>query len=175
MSSSSSRDSVEQTLQALEERVAHKPLNNSISVNKRGSGCLSGLTGVPPTKKPRQLPRGYTDDDINDIKSAQKSTSRYFPPGNNTRSANQPQSTMVQATDSKGKLASVFLSQEQSQIKSLAVNDGKSLFYTGSAGTGKSVLLREIIKDLRKRYLKSPDAVAITASTGMPIVSTIAS
>lgn len=166
MSSRSSRDSVEQTLQALEERVAHKPLNNSTSVNKRGSGCLSGLTGVPPTKKPRQLPRGYTDDDINDIKSAQKSTSRYFPPGNNTRSANQSQSTM-EATASKGKLAPVFLSQEQSQIKSLAVNDGKSLFYTGSAGTGKSVLLREIIKDLRKRYLKSPDAVAITASTGI--------
>lgn len=34
-------------------------------------------------------------------------------------------------------------------------------------GTGKSVLLREIIKTLRKKYVKSPDAVAITASTGI--------
>ena len=33
-------------------------------------------------------------------------------------------------------------------------------------GTGKSVLLREIIKSLRKKYSKIPDAVAITASTG---------
>jgi hypothetical protein len=34
-------------------------------------------------------------------------------------------------------------------------------------GTGKSVLLREIIKTLRKKYVKSPDAVAVTASTGI--------
>ena len=34
-------------------------------------------------------------------------------------------------------------------------------------GTGKSVLLREIIKALRKKYVKSPDAVAVTASTGI--------
>jgi len=33
-------------------------------------------------------------------------------------------------------------------------------------GTGKSVLLREIIKTLRKKHFKTPDAVAITASTG---------
>ena len=35
------------------------------------------------------------------------------------------------------------------------------------AGTGKSVLLREIIKTLRKKYTSAPDAVAITASTGL--------
>lgn len=34
-------------------------------------------------------------------------------------------------------------------------------------GTGKSVLLREIIKTLRKKYVKSHDAVAVTASTGI--------
>ena len=40
--------------------------------------------------------------------------------------------------------------------------------YSSSAciGAGKSVLLREIIKSLRKKYIKSPDAVAVTASTG---------
>ncbi|KAH9919951.1 hypothetical protein B0H21DRAFT_845189, partial [Amylocystis lapponica] len=37
----------------------------------------------------------------------------------------------------------------------------------GSAGTGKSVLLREIIKTLRRKYTTAPDAVAITASTGI--------
>lgn len=41
------------------------------------------------------------------------------------------------------------------------------MFYTGSAGTGKSVLLREIIRVLRKRYSKTPDAIAVTASTGI--------
>ena len=33
-------------------------------------------------------------------------------------------------------------------------------------GTGKSVLLREIVRTLRKKHVKTPDAVAITASTG---------
>ncbi len=34
-------------------------------------------------------------------------------------------------------------------------------------GTGKSVLLKEILKSLRKKYARSPDAVAVTASTGI--------
>lgn len=40
------------------------------------------------------------------------------------------------------------------------------LLLTTRPGTGKSVLLREIIKTLRKKYVKSADAVAVTASTG---------
>lgn len=35
------------------------------------------------------------------------------------------------------------------------------------AGTGKSVLLRELIKNLRRKYATVPDAVAVTASTGI--------
>lgn len=34
-------------------------------------------------------------------------------------------------------------------------------------GTGKSVLLREIISGLRKKFLREPDRVAVTASTGL--------
>ncbi|QRV74297.1 ATP-dependent DNA helicase PIF1 [Ceratobasidium sp. AG-Ba] len=60
----------------------------------------------------------------------------------------------------------ITLSYEQSQILQL-VKEGKNIFFTGSAGTGKSVLLREIIKALRKKHGKSQDAVAITASTGI--------
>ena len=60
---------------------------------------------------------------------------------------------------------SISLSQEQNHVLKLA-QEGKSLFYTGSAGTGKSVLLREIIKALRKKYVAIADAVAVTASTG---------
>ena len=61
----------------------------------------------------------------------------------------------------------VVLSSEQQRVLQLVVNDGKSLFFTGSAGTGKSVLLREIIASLRKKYASTPDAVAVTASTGI--------
>jgi ATP-dependent DNA helicase PIF1 len=34
-------------------------------------------------------------------------------------------------------------------------------------GTGKSVLLREIIAALRRKYAREPDRVAVTASTGL--------
>ncbi|KAJ7842133.1 hypothetical protein B0H14DRAFT_2781690, partial [Mycena olivaceomarginata] len=56
------------------------------------------------------------------------------------------------------KVALVFLSQEQTHVLKLA-QEGRSLFYTGSAGTGKSAL--------KKKHIKTNDAVAITASTGI--------
>lgn len=57
----------------------------------------------------------------------------------------------------------IVLSKEQEHVLALA-RDGVSLFFTGSAGTGKSLLLRTIIKDLKRTR---PGKVAITASTGL--------
>ncbi|KAI8647753.1 PIF1-like helicase-domain-containing protein [Parasitella parasitica] len=56
------------------------------------------------------------------------------------------------------------LSQEQKRVFNLVVRERKSLFFTGSAGTGKSVLLRAIIDKLRSEY---GSRVAVTASTGI--------
>lgn len=64
-------------------------------------------------------------------------------------------------------VARVFLSEEQQHVLDLVVESKKSVFFTGSAGTGKSVLLREIIATLRKKYVREPDRVAVTASTGL--------
>lgn len=61
----------------------------------------------------------------------------------------------------------VTLSKEQRAILDIVVDQGRSVFFTGSAGTGKSVLLREIIAALRLKYRSRPDAVAVTASTGI--------
>lgn len=61
----------------------------------------------------------------------------------------------------------VFLSDEQTSVLNLVAEQKKSVFFTGSAGTGKSVLLREIIKVLRVKYIREPDRVAVTASTGL--------
>ena len=58
----------------------------------------------------------------------------------------------------------IVLSSEQEFVLQLALQ-GKSLFYTGSAGTGKSVLLKSIIKTLKKVHDK--ECVAVTASTGL--------
>ncbi|RDW88693.1 ATP-dependent DNA helicase PIF1 [Coleophoma cylindrospora] len=65
------------------------------------------------------------------------------------------------------KAAPVSLSDEQARVLDLVVNSGKSVFFTGSAGTGKSVLMRTIIERLRKKYMREPDRVAVTASTGL--------
>ena len=63
--------------------------------------------------------------------------------------------------------AKVFLSEEQHKVLNLVAEQQKSVFFTGSAGTGKSVLLRQIIRHLRDHYRKEPDRVAVTASTGL--------
>lgn len=63
--------------------------------------------------------------------------------------------------------APVTLSEEQKRVRDLVVDQQKSVFFTGSAGTGKSVLMRSIIEHLRRKYVKEPDRIAVTASTGL--------
>ncbi|KAG9324609.1 hypothetical protein KVV02_004103 [Mortierella alpina] len=57
------------------------------------------------------------------------------------------------------------LSNEQKYLLRKVIDDKKSVFFTGSAGTGKSVLLRQLIQDLKQVY--KPGQVAVTASTGI--------
>ncbi|SCU88034.1 LADA_0E07756g1_1 [Lachancea dasiensis] len=65
--------------------------------------------------------------------------------------------------------SAIELTAEQRKVIDLIVNQRKNVFYTGSAGTGKSVVLRELVSQLRARYGVS--AVAITASTGLAAVN----
>lgn len=65
------------------------------------------------------------------------------------------------------KLAPIQMTDEQNHVKDLVVDQGKSVFFTGSAGTGKSVLMRSIIAALKKKYVREVDRVAVTASTGL--------
>ncbi|CUM56142.1 unnamed protein product [Debaryomyces fabryi] len=74
------------------------------------------------------------------------------------------QSNSKKSADTIKNVKPIVLSGEQEYVLQLATN-GQSLFYTGSAGTGKSVLLRSIIKSLKKKHEKGD--VAVTASTGL--------
>ncbi|TIA30858.1 hypothetical protein D6C78_09310 [Aureobasidium pullulans] len=83
---------------------------------------------------------------------------------------NEPSDEVIQKAKSKSRknaVARVFLSDEQQHVLDLISEKKKAVFFTGAAGTGKSVLLREIIATLRKKYLREPDRVAVTASTGL--------
>lgn len=53
------------------------------------------------------------------------------------------------------------------------VRNGYNIFYTGSAGTGKSHLLREIIHHFRSEEMKvgKSGTLAVTASTGIAAVA----
>ncbi|QRW17464.1 alpha-amylase [Rhizoctonia solani] len=55
---------------------------------------------------------------------------------------------------------------EQSFILERIIKDKSSLFFTGSAGTGKSVLLREVIRQFRETA-RDPAGIQVTASTGV--------
>ncbi|CAD6887500.1 unnamed protein product [Tilletia controversa] len=107
--------------------------------------------------KGRTLPSifGQSSSDLLKSKRATSSQSIFSKPGN------------VAENGPKPTYAKVFLSTEQQMVLSKVVDRQQNVFYTGSAGTGKSVLLREIIKELRTRHARNPDAVAITASTGI--------
>lgn len=65
------------------------------------------------------------------------------------------------------KQSAISLSNEQEHVKKLVCENGHSVFFTGPAGTGKSVLMRAIIQDLKKKYAKDPERLAVTASTGL--------
>ncbi|RYY31205.1 hypothetical protein EON62_06515, partial [archaeon] len=67
----------------------------------------------------------------------------------------------------------LLLGPQQAAVFDLAVVAGKSIFFTGSAGTGKSFLLRHIITALKDRYLADgvSDAVFVCASTGIAAVN----
>ena len=65
----------------------------------------------------------------------------------------------------------IMLSGEQQQILHAVVEEGKSIFFTGAAGTGKSVLMRQIIARFRDKYRREPDRIAVTASTGLAAVN----
>lgn len=75
---------------------------------------------------------------------------------------------MHEATSSPAKaIPQIFLSTEQKHVLDLVTRQGQSVFFTGPAGTGKSVLMRSIISELKKKWAKDPERLAVTASTGL--------
>ena len=93
----------------------------------------------------------------------------------------EQESVANQQQQKRTRLNTIFFTPEQRKILKLVVEQGQNVFFTGAAGTGKSVLLRQIIADMKKKYeyksftsfansttsLSGTCRVAVTASTGL--------
>ncbi|KAJ5812728.1 DNA helicase PIF1 ATP-dependent [Penicillium robsamsonii] len=136
----------------------------------------------PPARKPRTLPWTKEEEEPREDKKESfvtRKRSKPAEPWNKSESTIKAEQKELrqeykktQKSDGKpkqpnSKIATVFLSDEQRAVLDAVVDRGKSMFFTGSAGTGKSVLMREIIAKLRNKYRKEPDRIAVTASTGL--------
>ncbi|CAJ0634476.1 1002_t:CDS:2 [Entrophospora sp. SA101] len=68
----------------------------------------------------------------------------------------------------------VQLSSEQTKIYDLVVHENSNVFFTGAAGTGKSLLLRVLIKALKQKHEKisyDKDSIGVTATTGIAAIN----
>ncbi|KAL6815678.1 PIF1-like helicase domain-containing protein [Trichoderma sp. SZMC 28013] len=159
---------------------------------KRDSSGESELTGLPAPKKKRVLPASFRSES-SESQSQDAPVAAIAPPTKPPRIWDAPVSAIneqkkqfkiQQATRSESqgldeqppqfgkshdgaKGDAIHLSKEQEHVLDLVVNQGKSVFFTGPAGTGKSVLMRAIINQLRTKYARDRERVAVTASTGL--------
>lgn len=129
------------------------------------------LFGTHSTATPAPLSRSSSGALYNASASAVKAQKKQFrngliKPGNPPADVGATAATK-KANKSHGKAQAISLSREQQHVRELVVDRGQSVFFTGPAGTGKSVLMRAIIQDLKRKHAKDPERVAVTASTGL--------
>lgn len=109
-----------------------QPLNPSNALNKRPS--LGAAPSEPAPKKARQLPPNWEGKDpLTHSGFGKNAISSFKTNSSGSASANKPPPAVAVNSSAKSKVAPVFLSQEQTQILKL-VQEGNSVFYTGSAG-----------------------------------------
>lgn len=139
---------------------AAKPMSKVSKVKASGEA----FTPLPKDTSKQQYPWNTT---ASAIKEQQKKLREINKKLTKTHAATEETKLVANSKRKREKLHKVFLSEEQLHVCELVVEDKKSVFFTGSAGTGKSVLLREIISALRQKFIREPDRVAVTASTGL--------
>lgn len=115
----------------------------------------SNLTGLPPrrTKAPSSSP----------LKPEKRPASVFDLDHGPKKMPRRP--AKAAATPAPAALSSVALSPEQAAIIDAVVTRGHSVFFTGSAGTGKSVVLRQMVQRLCSKH--GAVNVGVTASTGL--------
>lgn len=116
-----------------------------------------------PTSEKGPAPWNLTPGAVNDLKKLKGKSKKSAEAGVEASATEIKQAV----TSHTVRQSAISLSKEQEVVKQLVCDNGKSVFFTGPAGTGKSVLMRAIIAQLKKKYAKDPERLAVTASTGL--------
>ncbi|KAK8117436.1 uncharacterized protein PG998_005717 [Apiospora kogelbergensis] len=136
-------------------------------VADRNNTSMATPTATPAKPKDKTLLWNATQSAIKD-KRAQLKNKRAFSTSRNTEGSVPPEELRsVVDSHSTKKNAAVSLSSEQRHVIDLVLGQNQSVFFTGPAGTGKSVLMRAIIEELKKKWARDPERVSVTASTGL--------
>jgi ATP-dependent DNA helicase PIF1 len=169
-------------LQPLPSASRHAP---SKAPSKAQASTRPATPRLEPEEPPRKRQRTFASEHVSNSKPnpTSKKSSDFWnaipgmmkkqkQPASNAKRIKESEATdealaKAIATKKAQKVPMLFLSEEQQKVHNLVVEKGKSIFFTGSAGTGKSVLLREIISSLRSKFRKEQDRIAVTASTGL--------
>ncbi|KAG5963932.1 hypothetical protein E4U57_005800, partial [Claviceps arundinis] len=125
--------------------------------------------GLSTTAQKRKAPWDASASAIQEQRKALKTqhNSRTMDSTNNDPSMGPVTEMPFDIGEQIAKAAPITLSSEQEHVLDMVVNQGQSVFFTGPAGTGKSVLMRAIIQELKRKHRGEPDRVAVTASTGL--------
>ena len=148
---------------ALEQRTPNARVQRILEAQRRRKAANAGnsFTPLPKDEPESQFPWNKTASTV-------KKEQKVLRQGNKRLVRDVEPDAKAKVTSAKDKkVPQVFLSDEQRKVLTLVAEGKKSVFFTGSAGTGKSVLLRESIFALRKKFMREPDRVAVTASTGL--------
>ena len=136
------------------------------------SWCQDVRNGVPLTSTtPVVIPT--TSSSSSSPSTSSKSTLK-------SKSKSGSSKSLMSATDKAAHVSAILASTENTMIGKGDLNDeqrqtasraldGRNVFITGSAGTGKSYLLKYIIQELQMKH--GDKAVAVTASTGIAAVN----
>ncbi|CAK3864288.1 ATP-dependent DNA helicase PIF1 [Lecanosticta acicola] len=146
------------------EDDASEPAASSTSTARTTSASTARSMATPRDRTKKDKPSHLWNTTASAVKEQQK---KHREEARKVRNQEGTEESLRKAKGTHKRPARVFLSEEQQHVLELVIEKKKSVFFTGSAGTGKSVLMREIIASLRKKYSREPDRVAVTASTGL--------
>ncbi|KXH58904.1 DNA repair and recombination protein pif1 [Colletotrichum salicis] len=123
--------------------------------------------GVTPAPKKKKETWNMTASALKEQKKQLKTQSKKAVADEEGWTMDDIRAEVTKSNLPKPKASVIALTQEQKHVQSLVVNNGQSVFFTGPAGTGKSVLMRSIIAELKKKWARDPERLAVTASTGL--------